>query len=356
MKNFKETLIRKGLKQTQSGSDCFLAINRRDHSVDTLSASELYAKKNELGIEVDKIYESRRKSDVRPNWVAKLNIGNDASVDVFKVNSYRVDFDGPIGLKFVETGCGNNDFSIYMPYSYRLDSIDINYPAYILNKNTRRVIVTDPRKIKASIDKAKAYFNDEIEKDDEKSNWITIDDTIFDDFAIIDDREDKTPWGSFENPSKDLMVLIRLLIGAGWIVTNIIKEFRSGVFSMKDLDLVESSQNPYGCEVIHRKIRRFTKYSDDLWVEIPITSEGLTFIRTKEPFVYEASKDKYNKKEYTANVIIRTNTPDEGVYFTGFNLRENYTFTTVTYNAFDVLVGNVPEYKIESLLSENNAE
>lgn len=356
MKEFKETLIRKGLKQTTSGSDCFLVVNRHDNNTDALSASELYAKKELFGIELNKIYESRRRSDFRANWVAKLNIGNDSSVDVFKVNSYRVDFDGNIGLEFVETNYGNNQFQVYLPYNYRLDTIDINHPVYILNARTRLVIVTDPRKIQASINKAKAYFNDDIEKDDEKSNWIAIDNTIFDDFAIIDDRNetDKTKnWGSFEHPSKDLMMLIRLLIRAGWIVTSRIQEFRSGVYTIEDLDLEVSSSDPYGCEVIRRRICRFTKYSDDLWVEIPITSEGLTFIRTKEQFVYDACKDPYNKKEYTADIIIRTNTPDEGVYFTGFNLRENYTFTTKIYNAFDALVGNVPAYEIRSLLSED---
>lgn len=220
------------------------------------------------------------------------------------------------------------------------------------------VIVTDPRKIWTSINNYKSSFYDEIEKDDEKINWITINDTYFDDFVIIDDRDesDKNPWGTFEHPTNDLMVLIRILIRVGWIVTSRIQEFRSGVYTIEDLDLEVSSSDPYGCEVIDGQIRRFTKYSDDLWVEIPITSEGLAFIKPKEQFVYEACKDPYNKKEYTADIIIRTNTPDDGVYFTGFNLEENYTFTSVIYNAFDALVGNIPQYKIESLLSENTAE
>lgn len=366
MKEFKNYLVRRGFStaDTESGADCVLVYDSRGNhfkrtNVTAMSAAELYAKKNELGIELDKIYSSISGY----NWAAKLNTTG-SGVDVFKVNSYRVDINGPKGLQFVETSYGDYHLQIFLPYSYSKDIIDDSFPAFILNKKLKRIIVAYPHAVGSAILNCTVYFDQTLYDDEENDKDITIIHVMNEDLMIIDDRygDDQSRWGTFESPTKDLKMVIRLLLRAGWIDPEYIHDVYDGVFSMKSLGLEESSSNPYGFEVIDGEIRRFTKYSDDLWVEIPVPQGGFQFIKPKEKFVYEKPNRPFrrprdrNKTVLTADVIIRTNFSDKGVSFIGFNLEENYIFTTIEYNIFDVINGNLPQYEVEDVWPKYNEE
>ena len=371
MKEFRNYLIARGLdtSETPSGSDCVLIYDARGHEYIDLtitypaSASQLYSKRNELGIDLNKVHESNSGA----NWAAELNNNTaDSKVNIFKVNSYRVDINGPIGLEFVETRYGDDDFQIFIPYNYTEDAIDPNYPAFIMNKKLRRVVISEAsRVIQWHIEDCDRYFNkDKIEESLNPNIDINIhvveigSDDI--DFTIIDTRETGTKnWGTFEHPSKDLMMLIRLLIRVGWIDSEIHAHRDMDVYSMKDLGIKESSDDVYGFEIICGEIRRFTKYSDDFWVEIPASYGGLQFIKTKEPFVYmmglsTPSKRRNEKKvKITADVIIKMNSPEKGIYFICFNLEDRDIFTTVGYNIFDVLKEKMPQYEVEFVWPEH---
>lgn len=199
MKEFRNHLIARGLdtSETPSGSDCVLIYDARGHEYIDLtitypaSASQLYSKRDELGIELNKVYESNSGA----NWAAELNNNTaDSKVNIFKVNSYRVDINGPIGLEFVETRYGDDDFQIFLPYNYTEDAIDPNYPAFIMNKKLRRVVISEAsRVIQWHIEDCDRYFNkDKIEKSLNPNIDINIhvveigSDDI--DFTIIDTR------------------------------------------------------------------------------------------------------------------------------------------------------------------------
>ena len=363
---FKNYLIRRGFStaDTESGADCVLVYDSRGNhfkrtTVTAMSAAELYAKKNELGIELNKIYESVSGY----NWAAKLNTTG-SGVDVFKVNSYRVDFNGPRGLQFVETAYGNDQLQIFLPYNYTKDVVDNTFPAFILNKNLRRIVVAYPYAVGSAVRNCSVYFDQTLYDEEENAKDITTIHLINEDLMIIDDRyiSDRSRWGSFEHPTKALKMLIRLLLRAGWINPDYMLDLYDGIYSMKSLGIEESSQNPYGFEVIDGEIRRFTKYSDDLWIEIPLYYGGFQFIKPKEQFVYEKPNRPFrrprdeNKIKLTADVIIRTNFSDKGVSFIGFNLEENYIFTTIEYNIFDMINGNLPQYEIEDVWPNYNKE
>lgn len=363
MKEFKNYLVRRGLAtvDTESGSDCFLIHynDGRNSKVLAASAAQLYSQKNELGIELNKVYESVSGY----NWAAKLNTTG-SGVDIFKVNSYRVDFNGPMGLQFVETAYGDENLQIFLPYNYTKDVVDNSFPAFILNKKLKRIIVAYPYAVGSCIRNCTVYFNKSLYDDEENTKDVTMIHIMNEDIMIIDDRyvSDQSRWGSFEFPTKDLKMVIRLLLRAGWIDPEYMHDVYDGVFSMKMLGLEESSPNPYGFEVINGEIRRFTKYSDDIWVEIPVAYGGFQFIKTKDQFVYEKPSRPFrrprdeNKTKLTADVIVRTNFSDKGVSFIGFNLENNYIFTTIEYNIFDVLNGKLPQYEVEDVWPNYNKE
>ena len=347
-----DRLVKRGIDNVVapngSGSDCFFVHDTRvDQSSETaitaMSAGELYLKRNELGIELNKIYESVTGC----TWSAELNT-NGSGVDVFKVNSYRVDFDGPIGLKYVETRYGNNQFQVYLPYSYTEDKVMMKYPAFILYRKSN-IIITYPDAIASTIKKYNEYFEKLFISNEGNNDNIHRIDIMDLCFTIVDERckyDRPKYWGDFEYPTDELKLVIRLLIRAGRINTKYLTEKYEHIFSMKDLGLEKESSNPYGFEVIDGDIMRFTKYSDDLWVRIRLDNDDLKFIKPKEKVIYY---DKFGK--ITADVITKINSPEKGIVFICFNLENNYVFTTVEYDIFDVILGKAPQYEVESMLT-----
>lgn len=351
MKKFNNYLIRKGLDNSgssPSGSDCFLVRDTRgDHfnkiTVKPMTARDISLNRDDLGIELKTVYESRSGS----NWVEKI-VNKIDEVDIFKINSYRTDFNGAIGLQFVETNYGG-DIQIFLPYNYENDEIDSSYPAIIINRDSRIVVVTYATKyMQHTLERCEDYF---VEKDCEEllkeENVTKLKIAYNSDIMIIDDRypgDRNKYWGTFENPSKYLKVIIRLMLMNGAISIDQLRHSRCDVWSMADLGIVEGSSNMYGFEVIDGEIRRFTKYASDLWVEIPAEYGGIKFIKTKDKFIYH---DRYDgNRELLADTIIKVNSPDKGVSFIGFNMEDEYVFQTITYNVFGYMWGVVPEYEI----------
>ena len=345
-------LVRRGVDNiiapSGSGSDCFLVHDTRvdqssENVITAMSAGELYLKRNELGIELNKIYESVTGC----TWSAEINT-NGSGVDVFKVNSYRIDIDGPIGLKYVETKYGNNQFQVYLPYSYTEDKVMVKYPAFILNRRNK-IIITYPDAITSTIKKYNAYFEKLFISNEGNNDNIHRIDIMDLCFTIVDERckyDRPKQWGDFEYPTDELKLVIRLLIKVGWLDTKYLTEKYEHIFSMKDLGLEKESSNPYGFEVIDGDIMRFTKYSDDLWVQIRLDNDDLKFIKPKEKVIYYDTFDKL-----TADVITKINSPEKGIVFICFNLENNYVFTTVEYDIFDVILGKTPQYEVESVLT-----
>lgn len=341
--NFDKYLVRRGLATagTSSGSDCFLIqfIDENEQQRFAVAASsQLYNNREYLGLEFKDIYESRSCS----NWAAKIT-KQPNSVNIFKINSYRVDIDGPVGLQFVETAYGDDNLQIYLPYNYGKNIIDEAFPAFILNKNLRRIVVAYPD-IENTLKKLPKYFGAELE---EKPYIKTVKITSNLSITIIDDRcdSDRSRWGSFEFPSKDLKMMIRLLLRAGWIDSERMHD-SDDIYTMEDLNIEESSNNILGFEVVNGQIMRFTKYSDKLWISIPVAAGGLTFIKPKEKFVYH---DDYENCDLVADSFVKINSIDRGVYFIGFNLEHNFVFQTKKYGILDIINGTIPKYEIDSI-------
>lgn len=360
MKEFKNYLVRRGLETTNSGSDCFI-INYVDeyNNLRTVvaSASELFNNRKNLNITFKDIYTSCSGA----NWASKI-VDQPVSVNVFKTNSYRVDINGHVGSEFVETMYGNNELSIYLPYNYTRNIIDLDYPAYIVSQRFKRVIVCHPKYIAESLVNSQKYFNRE-ENEYENSTKISLGHEYYAKFRIFDDRHDRARryWGSFEHPTKELKQLIRLLLRDGFLNEDQIRSWRSDAYSIKELipdqderDYFEESMNVLGLEVIDDHLRRFTKYTTDLWVEIPINHGGVELIKTKKPFVYADPLD--GLREHEAHVIIKINAPDKGIYFVCINEEYGYVFQTIKYSVVDVITHQVPEYEIDYTLTQVSNE
>lgn len=350
MKNFKDYFIRRGLETTRSGSDCCI-VNYVDeyNNLKTVvaSASELYNNRKNLGIEFQDVYTSRSGA----NWASKI-VKQPSSVNVFKVNSYRVDINGHIGTEFVETSYGDSELSIYLPYNYTKNVIDTDFSAYIVSQRFKRVIVCHPKYIAESLVNSQKYFNRE-ENEYENSTKISLGHEYYAKFKIFDDRHDRTRyWGSFEYPTKELKTLIRLLIRDGFLNPECIRDWNSKAHSLRELipdqdeyDYFEESKNVLGLEVIDDRLRRFTKYTTDLWVEIPINHGGVELIKVKDRFVYKDPLD--GCRELIGDIIIKMNAPDKGIYFICVNEEYGYVFQTVKFSVLDVLTHQVPEYSID---------
>ena len=357
MKDFKNYLIRKGFNTTISGSDCFLVnyIDEYDNLKTVVaSASELYNNRKNLNITFKDIYTSCSGA----NWVSRI-MKQPNSVNIFKVNSYRVDINGHVGSEFVETHYGDNEFAIYLPYNYTRNVIDFDYPAYIISQRFKRVIVCHPKYISESIINSQKYFNRE-ENEYENSTKISLGHEYYAKFRIFDDRSNrpKKHWGTFEHPSRELKMLIRLLLRDGFLNAEAIRGWNSKAYSLRDLIpdnderyYFEESQNVLGLEVIDDQLRRFTKYSNDLWVEIPASYGGIELIKTKNRFIYKDPLD--GLRELVADIVIKMNAPDKGIYFIGINEEYGYVFQTIKYSVLDVITRQVPEYEIEAILIPN---
>lgn len=349
MKNFKNYLIRRGLETTKSGSDCCL-INFVDE-YDNLrtvaaSATELYNNRKNLNITFKDVYTSCSGA----NWAAKI-MKQPTSVNIFKANSYRVDINGHVGSQFVETSYGDSEVSIYLPYNYTRDIIDSDYPAYIVSQRFKRVIVCNPRYIAESIMNSQKYFDRDNICD---SIEIKLGHESYAKFKIFDDYHNNHSkyWGSFEHPTKELKQLIRLLLRDGFLNADSIRSWNPRCYSLKDLipdqdeyDYFEESQNVLGLEVFDERLRRFTKYTRDLWVEIPVSYGDVELIKTKEKFIYKDPLD--GLREHEAHLIVKMNSPNKGIYFICVNEEYGYIFQTVKYSVVDVLTHQVPKYEID---------
>ena len=199
-----------------------------------------------------------------------------------------------MGSEFVETAYGDSELSIYLPYNYTRNIIDMDFPAYIISRRFKRVIVCNPKRIEESLKNSQKYFNRE-ENEYENSTKISLGHEYYAKFRIFDDRSNrpKKHWGTFEHPTKELKQLIRLLLRDGFLNPEAVRSWNSKCYSLKELipdqdeyDYFEESKNVLGLEVIDDRLRRFTKYTRDLWVEIPVNHGGVKLIKTKKPFVY----------------------------------------------------------------------